>query len=81
MITAAARNHHGRQGKAEAEDRAARMAHNLRVIREAEAAAAKGPAPDGEGYGFEELAEAEVGRAVHGEPTSDAFSFDELAEV
>ena len=67
--------------QAEAEDRAARMAHNLRVIREAEAAAAKGPAPDGEGYGFEELAEAEVGRAVHGEPTSDAFSFEDLAEV
>ena len=32
------------------------MASNLRVIKEAKEAAARGPAPDGEGYAFEELA-------------------------
>ena len=41
--------------QAEAEDRARRMAHNRRVIRDGMEAAVRGPAPDGEGYGFEEL--------------------------
>ena len=40
----------------EALERAGRMAGNLRVMKEAKEAAARGPAPDGEGYSFEALA-------------------------
>ncbi len=39
----------------EALERAGRMARNLRVMNEAKEAAARGPAPDGEGYSFEAL--------------------------
>ena len=74
----------------EAEERAARMAHNLCVIKEAGAAKAAGPQPDGEGYGLDELNEADDdfspaastpfgrGSEAAGE---EAFSLDELASV
>ncbi len=74
----------------EAEERAARMAHNLCVIKEAGAAKAAGPQPDGEGYGLDELNEADddfspagcspcgSGSDAAGE---EAFSLDELASV
>jgi hypothetical protein len=74
----------------EAEERAARMAHNLCVIKEAGAAKAAGPQPDGEGYGLDELNEADddfspadgtpcgSGLEAAGE---EAFSLDELASV
>ena len=45
--------------QAEAEDRAARMAHNLQVMKDAEAAKSESPRPDGEGFSFEDLAENE----------------------
>ena len=41
--------------QAEAEERAARMANNLRVIKAAKDAAARGPEPTGEGFSLEEL--------------------------
>jgi len=67
--------------QAEAEDRAARMAHNLGVIKAAAAAKAAGPQPDGEGYSLDELAEAGGPRSVasDGEPgeesNADALAF------
>ena len=41
--------------QAEAEARAARMANNLRVMKEAASAEARGPVPTGKGYSLEEL--------------------------
>ena len=62
--------------QAEAEDRAARMANNLRVIKDAEAA--KAPVPDGEGYSFDDLAGAAPAPAPDAEP---AYSLADLATV
>ena len=74
----------------EALERAGRMARNLRVMKEAQEAAARGPAPDGEGYDFEALCESDGSEGVesggvdspthplHHAPThdnSDAISF------
>ena len=65
----------------EAEERAARMAHNLCVIKEAGAAKAAGPQPDGEGYGLDELNEAGWTRPVASdeeqgeESNADALAF------
>ena len=43
-------------------ERAGRMARNLRIVKEAREAEARGPAPDGEGYDFEALCD-DDGRA------------------
>ena len=79
--------------QAEAEERAGRMAENLRVMKEAAGAAARGPAPTGEGYAFEELAESVLTtddqrlttddqRLTTDSPNADALSFlDELNRV
>ena len=79
--------------QAEAEERAGRMAENLRVMKEAAGAAARGPAPTGEGYSFEELAESVLTtddqrlttddqRLTTDSPNADALSFlDELNRV
>ena len=61
---------HGRH-QAEAEDRAARMAHNLGVIKAAAAAKAAGPQPDGEGYSLEELNGAAASEPGADEPEAD----------
>lgn len=73
--------------QAEAEARAARMAENLRVMKEA----AQGPKPTGEGYSFEELngadvsrrdAEGALGLSNDAAYNADALSFiDELNAV
>ena len=57
--------------QAEAEDRAARMAHNLGVIKAAAAAKAAGPQPDGEGYSLEELNGAAASEPGADEPEAD----------
>ena len=57
--------------QAEAEDRAARMAHNLGVIKAAAAAKAAGPQPDGEGYSLDELNEAAASEPGADEPEAD----------
>lgn len=70
--------------QAEAEQRAARMAANLRVIKEAEAAKIAGPRSDGEGYSLEDLAgadEAAVSYAAADCAESDSYSLDELNAV
>ena len=59
----------------EALERAGRMAQNLRVIEEAKEAAARGPAPDGEGYAFEDLA----GAASCETPVTASDNADALA--
>ena len=61
----------------EALERAGRMARNLRVMNEAKEAAARGPAPDGEGYSFEALSDAGGPTSVPAaEPANaDAISF------
>ena len=57
------------------------MAHNLCVIKEAGAAKAAGPQPDGEGYGLDELNEAGWTRPVASdeeqgeESNADALAF------
>ena len=63
----------GRHQK-QAEDLAWRVAHNESVLAEARAAKAIGPAPDGEGYSFDELNDTggALERAVAGEPQSNA---------
>jgi hypothetical protein len=67
------------------EGRAARIAANLRIIKEAEAAKVSGPKAVGEGYSLEELA-GDMGEelfAVGGEPDgcSEAYSLDEMNAV
>ena len=57
--------------QAEAEDRAARMAHNLGVIKAAAAAKAAGPQPDGEGYSLDELNGAAASEPGADEPEAD----------
>ena len=59
----------------EALERAGRMARNLRVMQEAKEAAARGPAPDGEGYAFEELS----GAASCETPVTASDNADALA--
>ena len=74
--------------QAEAEDRAARMAHNLGVIKAAAAAKSAGPQPDGEGYSLDELAQTDSFSPAGGPPCSsgaasaeDSYSFAELANA
>lgn len=72
--------------QAEAEQRAARMAANLRVIKEAEAAKIAGPRSDGEGYSLEDLAGADEAPAACApadcaESDADSYSLDELNAV
>ena len=57
--------------QAEAGDRAARMAHNLGVIKAAAAAKAAGPQPDGEGYSLDELNGAAASEPGADEPEAD----------
>ena len=59
----------------EALERAGRMARTLRVMQEATEAAARGPAPDGEGYAFEELS----GAASCETPVTASDNADALA--
>lgn len=61
--------------QAEAEGRAARMAANLRVIKEAEAVRVSGPRSQGEGYSLEDLA------GTDAESDSVAYSLEELNMV
>ena len=56
----------------EALERAGRMARNLRVMNEAKEAAARGPAPTGEGYSFEELCDDDGRAGAH--PASASFA-------
>lgn len=62
----------------EALERAGRMARNLRVMNEAKEAAARGPAPDGEGYDFEALSE-DDGRAGAPRTPSEDANADSIA--
>ena len=65
----------------EAEERARRVANNASVLAEARAARLIGPAPDGEGYGLDELNEAGGTRPVASdeeqgeESNADALAF------
>ena len=70
----------------EALERAGRMARNLRVMNEAKEAAARGPAPTGEGYSFEALCEddgrAGAPRTPPEDANADSIAFlDEMASV
>ena len=70
----------------EALERAGRMASNLRVMQEAKEAAARGPAPDGEGYAFEDLAGSGLTtndqRLTTDSDNADALAFlDQMATV
>ena len=70
----------------EALERAGRMARNLRVMNEAKEAAARGPAPDGEGYTLDELNGASDSSDVQALPeqcpNADALAFlDKLNHV
>jgi hypothetical protein len=72
--------------QAEAEQRAARMAANLRIIKEAEAAKIAGPRSDGEGYSLEDLAGADEAAVSYAaadcaESDTDSYSLDELNAV
>ena len=72
--------------QAEAEARAARMANNLRVMKEAANAEARGPAPTGDGFTLEELngasASPDVQAPLEHSPNADALAFlDELNHV
>ena len=51
------------------------MAANLRVLAEAKEAAARGPAPDGEGYSLDDL----NGAAIREDPAGDGENADALA--
>ena len=62
----------------EALERAGRMARNLRVMNEAKEAAARGPAPDGEGYSFEALCD-DDGRAGAPRTPSEDANADSIA--
>ena len=61
----------------EAERRARRMAANLRVLAEAKEAAARGPAPDGEGYALDDL----NGAAIREDPADGAAGDGENADA
>ena len=70
----------------EALERAGRMARNLRVMNEAKEAAARGPAPDGECYSFEALADSGLTtndqRLTADSANADSIAFlDEMASV
>ena len=57
--------------------RAARMASNLRVMKEAQRAGS--PQPSGDGYSFDELNAAEMPPAESAEPPSGDANADALA--
>lgn len=61
----------------EAERRARRMAANLRVLAAAKEAAARGPAPDGEGYALDDL----NGAAIREDPADGAAGDGENADA
>ena len=61
----------------EAERRARRMAANLRVLAAAKEAAARGPAPDGEGYALDDL----NGAAIREDPADGAEGAGENADA
>lgn len=63
--------------QADAEDRARRMANNLRVMKAAKEAAARGPAPDGEGYALDDL----NGAAIREDPADGAAGAGENADA
>ena len=65
----------------EALERAGRMAGNLRVMKEAKEAAARGPAPDGEGYAFEELATSDAETSYGYDDADGTDNADALALV